>query len=385
MPTNSLTDAQIKRAVPTERPYKLFDGGGLYLYVTAKGAKVWRVAYRLDGKQQTQSFGPYPETTLAQARAKRDELRGKVRAGDDPRKRTIKESLTVQAVCVAYWDGRKDLSADYVSNALRAMESHVYPSIGDKPVGAVTRDDVMALLDVMNARGRFVYLRKTRMWLAQAFDYAVERGHMAANPAAGIRTEKAFGKRAVEHFAALRLDEVHEFWRRLAIESELQSVLACRLLAYTWLRTTEVRMLRWSEVGSSSLTIPADRMKRRRDHVVPLSTQAREVLHQLRQRSWGGEYVFPSDHRIDRPISENAVLYLLARMGYGGRMTGHGWRTVASTWANERGYSPDAIERQLAHAPDDAVRAAYNRAEYMPERAKMLQAWADWLTTPGTT
>ena len=167
---------------------------------------------------------------------------------------------------------------------------------------------------------------------------------------------------------------------RLALEGDLQSVLALRLLALTWVRTNELRFMRWDEVLGDTWIIPAGKMKRRREHVVPLSRQALALLETLKARAGSSPYVFPSDHRSDRPISENAVLALLARMGYRGRMTGHGFRTIASTWAHENGYLSDAIEMQLSHAPSNAIKAVYNRAQYLDQRRAMLQAWADWLT-----
>lgn len=206
-----------------------------------------------------------------------------------------------------------------------------------------------------------------------------ERGHAQVNPAALIRPEKAFGRQQVEHFAALDHVALPAFFARLAIEQDLQSVLALKLLALTWVRTTELRNMRWSEIAGDLWVIPAGKMKRRRDHVVPLSTQALSLLKTLKERAGRSEYVFPANHRMDRPMSENAILYLLYRMGYKGRMTGHGFRSIASTWANERGYPSDAIERQLAHAPEDKTRAAYNRAQYLDQRRTMLQVWADWL------
>jgi integrase len=157
------------------------------------------------------------------------------------------------------------------------------------------------------------------------------------------------------------------------------SAMACKLLALTWTRTQELRLMEWSEIDGDLWRIPAGKMKRRRDHLVPLSRQALVLLDNLRVRQRGSVYVFPNDRRLDRPMSENAILYLIGRMGYGGRMTGHGWRTVASTWANEAGYNRDWIERQLAHSPDDKVRSTYNRAEYLTDRRVMLQAWGDWL------
>src|SRR5690606_28782828 len=199
------------------------------------------------------------------------------------------------------------------------------------------------------------------------------------NPAMLINPKKAFGRATVEHFAALELRDLPDFLARLNMEGSLQSVLACRMLGLTWTRTTELRMMRWDEIEGKVWRVPAGRMKRRKYHLVPLSRQALDILDVMRARSRGSEYVFPSDRRVDRPMSENSILYLLHRIGYKGRMTGHGWRAVASTWANENGYSKDAIERQLAHSPEDKIRAVYNRAEYMPEREAMLQAWADWL------
>ena len=215
--------------------------------------------------------------------------------------------------------------------------------------------------------------------------WCVEHGHAQVNVCASIDPRRAFARVTVQHHAAVSLAEVPALLQRLAMERELQSVLACRLLALTWLRTGELRGLLWADVQGDIIRIPAGRMKRRREHLVPLSGAALAVLETLRQRAGTSDYALPSEHRADRPISENAVLYLLARIGYGGRMSGHGWRTVGSTWANESGYSPDAIERQLAHAPDDRVRSAYNAAQYMPERVRMMQAWAEWLAVAAAT
>lgn len=184
--------------------------------------------------------------------------------------------------------------------------------------------------------------------------------------------------------AAITPAQVHTLMERLKFEDQLQSVIACKLLALTWVRTVELRTMLWAELEGEvdawhTWRIPAGKMKRRNEHLVPLSRQAVELLAIQRMRCRGSKYVFPGEHTILRPMSENAVLYLLHRIGYKGEMTGHGWRSVVSTWANERGYPPDAIERQLAHVPGDKVRAAYNRAAYLPQRKEMLQDWADWL------
>lgn len=380
MPTDRLSDARVRALKPAARAAKHFDGLGLYLLVQPSGAKLWRLAYRIDGKPQTASFGTYPEVTLAEARRRRDELRAGLRDGVDPRiKRAARRGITLMVACATYWAGRGDVSAGYRHNAERAIQMHVTPLLGGKMVGDITRSDLMDCLGRMDAAGLHVYVRRVRMWLGLVWEWSVEHGHAEVNIPATIKPERAFGARPVQHFAAVALPEVPALMQRLAMEADLQSVLACRLLAYTWVRTAELRGMLWTEIDGDVWRIPAERMKRRRDHLVPLPAQAVALLGRLRVRSRGSVYVFPADHRTDRMMSENAILYLLHRIGYKGRMTGHGWRSVGSTWANEHGYPADVIERQLAHAPDDDVRAVYNRAEYLPQRRAMLQAWADWL------
>lgn len=381
MPTNTLTDARCKAIKPSAKLQKAFDGGGLHLAVTPNGAKVWRLAYRLSGKPQTMSLGPYPAVSLAEARQKRDEAKAALRSGADPMapRRAQRATMTLREACAAYWSGRQDLSPGYRDNAERALERHVFPLIGSVPLVAMNRERLLEALDPMNAAGHFNYVRKVRMWLGLVFEWAVERGAMQSNPAKAINPAKAFGRAKVVNFPALKPREVPEFMQRLELEGELQSVLACRLLALTWVRTKELRFMRWEHIEGDVWRIPAGVMKMDREHLVPLSKQAVAILKTLKARSRGSVYVFPAEHREDRPMSENAVLALIARMGYKGRMTGHGWRSVASTWANEAHYHTDAIERQLSHEPADKTRAAYNRAEFMDVRTKMLQDFADWL------
>ena len=383
MPTNTLSESKIKAAKPKEKPYKLFDGHGLYLYVSTAGGKSWRMTYRVNGKAQTNTFGAYPLLGLADARAKRDALRLAMLNGDPLKPVKKKESLTLKQASEKYWEGRKDISPSYRMNAENAIKQHIEPKLGDRNIGELTRTEVLEVLMVMDAAGLYDYVRKTRMWLGQVFDWAVEQEHATINPCALIDPRKAFSKATVESFASLDVTDIHDFMDRLKLEGIIQSAQACRLLALTWVRTQELRMMEWTEIDGDLWRIPAGKMKRRRDHLVPLSKQALAILENMRQRSTGSVYVFPNDRRADRPMSENAVLYLIGRMGYGGKMTGHGWRSVASTWANEAGFDKDAIERQLAHAPDDKVRATYNRAEYLPERKTMLQAWSNWLMKEG--
>jgi integrase len=390
MPTNTLSDAICKGSKPKDKEYKLFDGGGLFLFVAPSGLKSWRCSYRMEGKQKTKSLGKYPAMPLSAAREARDKLKTTLQNGGDPmadrlakRARNTKSWMSFSEACETYWSGRKDLTDGYVRNARRGLEMHLEKSLGDLHVGSITKDQLLTELNLMDSNGLYVYVRRVRMWAAQVFEWAIEHGYAKTNPAEQIRPEKAFSRRKVKHFAALDLHQMPAFLQRMAMERDLQSVLACRLLAMTWVRTTELRMMRWEEIVDDDLwIIPAGKMKRSRDHLVPISRQALNLLKELRGMT-RSEYVFPAAHRIDRPMSENAILYMIGRIGYAGKMTGHGFRTVASTWANERGFNADAIERQLAHVPDDAIRSIYNRAEYLPERRRMLQEWSDWLENIG--
>lgn len=382
MPTNKLSDHQCRSAKPGTKDRKIFDGNGMYLFVSAKGAKVWRMAYRDENdKQQTKTFGAYPTLSLADAREEREKFKRLLLKGENV-KAPKKAKTTFWEDAQSYWNGRKDVSDDYRSNALRGLELHLVPALGSLPTAAIDRALLLAQLNRMDAAGRYVFVRKVRLWASQAFDWAIEQGYATINPAELINPKKAFGRRKVKNHASLELNEVHEFMHRLSFEQDLNSVLACRLMAYTWVRTNELRMMRWDEIDGDVWLIPEDRMKRDKDHIIPLSRQALEIIEKMRARQRGSEFVFAADHRLDRTISENTVLALIARMGYKGEMTGHGWRSIASTWANEEGFDPDAIERQLAHTPEDKVRSAYNRAAYMKLRRPMLQAWADWLDKP---
>ena len=217
MPTNKLRDQQCKGAKPAAKGYKLFDGGGLFLFVSPAGGKSWRVAYRLDGIPKTKSLGPYPEVSLLAAREKLAELKAMLREGKDPMagKRGNRPGMPFSEACRAYWDGRQDVSEGYRDNALRGLEMHLYPTLGKKDVSSIGRDDLLAALRVMDAAGKHVYVRKVLIWASQVFDWAVENGLSPINPATMIRPDKAFGRTQVKSFAALELREVPEFLHRL--------------------------------------------------------------------------------------------------------------------------------------------------------------------------
>jgi integrase len=384
MPTNTLTDACCKAAKARDAAYKLFDGGGLHLFVSPTGSKTWRLAYRIAGKPKTISFGAYPAVTLAIAREKREAAKAQIREGVDPmvaRQLARRPAMSLAEASAIYWNGRQDVTEDYRKNAMRAIESHLLPFIGDRDVSAINREDLLACLKKMDAAGLLVYVRKVRMWVGQVLDWAVENGYARINPAELINPRKAFGHAEINHFAALDPHEMPEFMYRLSFEKDLLSVVALKVMLYTWVRTIELRQMEWSQIDwdEELWVIPGKMMKRRKDHLVPLSKQAVQALKQMRERGLSDRYVFPLPGRRDRMMSENAVLALIGRMGYRGRMTGHGCRSTGSTWGNDNEYNADAIERQLAHVPENKTRAAYNRAKYFVLRRQMLQDWSDWL------
>jgi integrase len=381
MATNKLTDALCKRTLPTDKAQKLSDGHGMYLYVSTKGAKVWRMDYRIAGIGQTKVLGPYPLLTLAEARVARDEVRKQLLAGEDPSaKSAVKPSITLGAASASYWEGRKDVGPGYLEDATRGLALHL-ASLWNVPVNTLTKAQLMEPLMVLNAQEKFVYARRIRLWASQVLGWAVSHDHCTENVADQIDPKTAFGRRKVKHFASLKLRDVGGFVARLRLEVELQSVLAAWMLGYTWVRTKELRMMEWKDIEGDLWRLPEIVMKKGREHLVPLPRQAMEVLAKMKLRSRGSIYVFPNDRRLDRPMSENSVLYLLGRIGYGGLMTGHGFRSIASTWANEHDYDADAIEIALSHSADakDDVRSAYNQAEKLPQRRQMLQDFADWL------
>lgn len=389
MSTNKLTDNTCKRALPGPTPRKLSDGHGLFLHIAPSGHKGWRCAYRWEGKQQLATFGAYPLVSLAAAREACKELREKLARDENPKDDAPtpkpRDLLLMHEAWEDYWDNqREDVGLRYRLHAKRGLEMHLH-KLRDVPVAELTRELLLEQLNVMNKLGKFVYVRKVRQWVSQVLDWCVEQGKCKENVAKLIDPKKAFGRRRVQGLAAVELKDVRALMDRLAFEEPLQSVLACKLLALTWVRTGELRMMEWDEIDGNVWRIPQGKMKRPHDHLVPLSRQAMEIIEELRLRSRGSKYVFPNDRGIARPMSENAVLYLLHRIGYKGVMTGHGWRSVGSTWANERGYDDDAIERQLAHVPEDKVRSTYNRAKYLKARREIMQQWADWLDDPDTS
>lgn len=386
----SLTDTAIKNTKPKVKPIKIRDGGGLYLLISPNGSRWWRLDYRFDGKRKTLSMGVYPDVPLKLARERRQDARTLLATGIDPgeqrkAKKKAKEeagSNTFESIAREWMATRgKEWTESYASKTKSALERHAFPAAGAKPITEITAPDLLALLRAIESRGIVDMAHRIQQHCGAIFRYAIATGRAIADPVPSLRGALSTVKQ--EHYAALTDPaEYAELLRAIDnYRGEATTKAAMQLLALTFQRTKEVRFAEWSQfdLEAALWRIPAEIMKMREAHIVPLSRQATEVLKRLQALTGSGRLVFPSSTSRERPISENTVVYALARMGFKGRMTGHGFRSAASTLLNEQGYRHDVIERQLAHAEKNAVRAAYNRAEYLPERKKMMQEWADYL------
>ena len=384
-----LTDPAIRNAKPRERPYKLGDAGGLFLLVTPAGAKWWRLKYRFGGKAKLLSLGVYPEVGLKQARAKRDEDRKRLAAGIDPSMARKAEKAarggedSLEAVAREWHAKYAPLWVpSHAEKIIRRLERDVFPWLGARPVGAVTAPELLTALRRIESRGALELAHRAHQNLGRVFHYAIATGRAERNPAADIRGALPPGK-GKHHAAITEPKAIGGLLRAIdGYQGSCITQCALRLAPLTFVRPGELRKAEWSEIDleAAEWRIPAERMKMRAIHIVPLSDQALASLRELHPLTGSGHYVFPGLRTPSRPMSENTVNAALRRLGYAkDEMTGHGFRSMASTLLNEQGWHRDAIERQLAHGERDAVRAAYNYAEHLPERRRMMQAWADYL------
>ena len=392
----SLTDAKCRNAKGKTRAYKLSDGGGLHLLVNADGAKYWRLAYRWHGKQRTLSLGVYPAVALTEARAARVDAKRSLAANLDPsmvkreRKRAAKVAAgnSFEAVAREWHENWKTpRSPYYAAQIFRRLEADVFPSIGRRPIAEIGSPELLDMLRKVEKRGVHETARRLKQLVGQIFRFAIVTGRAKRDPSYDLKDAlRATGE--PQHHKAMPLLELPSFLQRLDTYSgEQQTKLALKLVTLTFLRTTELRAGKWRELenlddeGSALWRIPAERMKMRLEHLVPLSRQAVAVLRQLRALSGNSPNFFPSPGK-GGCMSSNTMLYALYRMGYHGRATTHGFRAVASTILNESNlFNRDWIERQLAHVERNEVRRAYNAAEWMPDRRRMMQWWADHITT----
>ena len=388
---DKLTVMTINAAKSRDKIYRLFDGGGLHIEVHPNGAKYWRLKYLINGKEKRAGLGVWPEIGLAVARQKRAEYREHVRAGSDPidekrqaKARAIQDNANTFERIAREWHEKQAIawSEKHHAKVMSSLESQVFPKIGNRPISEITPPELLRVLRIIETRGALEIAGRVRQRCSAVFRYAVATGRADNDPALALKG--SLKTPTITHFAALGRGEIGGLLRDIsAYDGSAQTRLAMRLLALTFVRTVELRGARWNEFELDDETpcwnVPAERMKTRKLHWVPLSTQALEVLQQIREINGDRELLFPNERKPDQPMSENTILFALYRMGYHSRMTGHGFRACASTVLNECGFKPDVIERQLAHTERNKVRAAYNRAEYRADRATMMQAWADLL------
>lgn len=387
----SLTDMQIKKANKAEKITKLSDGGGLQLWITTTGSKLWHLAYRdSQGKQKKLAFGAYPAVGLADARKKRDDAKALLALGVDPSQqrkldkiaKTISNAATFDAVAEEYLAKkmREGMAASTVKR-LRSQLRLVSPVFGNRPIAEITVPEVLAPLKKIDARGTHETATRTKELCGAIFRFGMATGRRLDDPTQALKN--ALTNHKVKHRAAILEPVAFGALLRAIEDSDVQSTTkaALKLLALVFSRPGELRNAEWSEfdLGNAIWRIPAGRMKMRREHHVPLSSQALEILKELRAVTGNGKLLFPGNRGIQRPISENTLNAALRRMGYGKEdVTAHGFRGTASTLLNESGkFSPDAIERSLAHQDNDEIRRAYNRGAYWNERVTMAQWWAD--------
>lgn len=388
-----LTDVACRNATcaPGKPRARYADGMGMYLEVSASGAKYWRLKYRFGLKERRLAIGVYPEITLAAARAARAKARELLRAGQDPvalRKdaklaRLIGVEDSFESVARAWHEqwrsSRTDHHTEYV---IRRLAADVFPVLGHLSVAEVTAPKLVAMAKRIEARGALDIAKRALQTCGQIFRFAVAHGFIERSPAADIKPSDVLKSHRKANYPRVEPKELPELLRKMAVyDGSPHTRAALQLIALTFVRTSELIHATWDEfdLDAAEWRIPAERMKMRTPHIVPLSRQAVDQLRCLEELRNHSSYVFPGERDHERPMSNNTILGALERMGYKHRMTGHGFRGVASTLLHELSFPHAHIELQLAHQERNAVSASYNHATHLPERRKMMQAWADHL------
>jgi len=395
-----LTDIQPRTAKPKDKSYKLSDGGGLYLLVNTDGAKYWRMDYRFAEARRTLAFGKYPDVTLAEARAKRLAARKLLDQGIDPsqdKKERQREQNEANAntfeKLAREWHTNKlpTWRPSTAKDTINRLEADIFPEIGNMPVGAIKHQHMIAALRKIEKRGAHEIAHRIKATCARVFSYASQQGIENRNPAADLKD--VLKPVIAGHFAAITTDELPTFLAAMdKNDARLfkPTRIALRLMMLVFLRTSELIETPWSEIDleAGEWIVPWQRMKRgkltvnpdKTDHHVCLSSQALDLLRELHALTGGGKYLFPNQRDHQKPMSNGAILAALKRMGYQNRMTGHGFRALAMSTIKERlGYRHEVVDRQLAHAQQNKVDAAYDRAKFLAERRVMMQDWANYI------
>jgi integrase len=387
----ALTDKSCKNAKASDKLQKKADGKGLYLLITPAGGKYWRMKYRYAGKEKTLALGVYPEVSLADARDDCDKARKELAADRDPMtvKRQNKVNIqtrsenTLEHVARRWHreEGKRLKWKDVHSGkVLRSLEQDVFPILGSRPITDISPADMLSLLDRVAARNAHETASRIKQRCNAIFNFGIKKLVATVNPL--IPLEGSFQAPANKHYARVKIQELPELLRQLDdFQGHKQTALAIRMMAYTFIRTKELRFAKWTDIDVEQAiwTVPEQVGKGGLFYFVPLADQVLEIIEQLRTINGDSPYLFPGERSRTVPMSENTVLFAIYRLGYHGRMTGHGFRGIASTALNEMGFEPTIVERQLSHVERNKVRKAYNAAEYLDERTRMMQHWADYI------
>jgi len=378
-----LTIKQIEAAKPKEKPYRLLDSNGLYLYVPASGKKVWQLRYQFDGKEKVLTVGKYPITSLAEARDKAFEAKKQIAAGDDPsqsKKREVKED-NFESIFREWYDHKRQVwSEGYADELLRMFETDILPDLGKFAMDEIEPMTLLKVLRKFEERGAMERANKARRRCGEVFRYAVVTGRAKYNPAPDLADAmKGYRKK---NYPFLPADQIPAFNKALSgFSGSVVSKVATQVLQYTAMRTKELRSMQWANVDFENrmITIDAEVMKNRKTHLVPMSQQVYDLLQFLKPITSISSFVFMGRNDKKKSLSENAVLLVIRQIGYEGLASGHGFRHQFSTILNEHGWPHDAIERQLAHVDRNNIRGIYNHAQYMEKRREMMQWWANYI------
>ncbi|WP_033576370.1 tyrosine-type recombinase/integrase [Dickeya chrysanthemi] len=384
-----LNARQVDTAKPKDKPYKLADGGGLYLLVNTNGARYWRLKYRIAGKEKLLALGVYPDVSLADARTLRDKAKKALAAGADPsenkkdekdaRKAQVKNSF--KDIALEWLASKaKKWSAGYANENMVLLTNNVFPRLGDRPIAEIKPLELLEILKKIENRGATEQARKVRMRCSEVFRYAIVTGRASYNPAPDLIS--AMQGHESKHHPFLIAKELPDFFTALSgYSGSTLVVLAARLLILTGLRNGELRGATWQEIDIENALwdIPAERMKMRRPHLVPLSRQALAIVEQIREITGNYPLMFPGRNDPRKTMSEASINQVFKRSGYAGKVTCHGFRHTMSTILHEQGYNTAWIETQLAHVDKNSIRGTYNHAQYLDSRREMLQWYADYM------
>lgn len=389
-----LTDKACKNAKPTDKRYKITDGGGLYLEILPTGGKSWQMKYYFNKKPKVIRFGLYPTITLQKAREKREEARKLLSEGIDPAVKKkedkalqkLKYDKTFENVALEWHEYHYDRwKPEHANRILKRLKDDVFPKIGYKTITEITPQEVLFTIKLVEERGALDLAKRMMQYCSQVFRYAVQCGIAQTDPTVPLKGSLKVAK--TKHQNYLSEAELPAFMKALnSYEGHILTQLGIKLVMHTMLRSSELRGGTWDEIDweKELWRVPAERMKMKTEHLVPLTKQSLALLKEIQAISGGGDHLFPNLQDPRRGImSENTLLYALYRLGYRGKATIHGFRATGSTILNENGFYSDTIEYQLAHQERDQVRAAYNHAKYLPQRREMMEWWSQYLEDVG--